>query len=257
MRSLVVTLLVLLGLLVAVDFGAAAFVESTVSRQMRDQLGLADDPSVRINGFPFLTQVLGGRYSSVDVSASRLAVGELTDIGISAQLRDIDLPLDTLLGGGPPTLVVNEVEGTVRVGPADLERLLPGVEDLRIETLDAQALQAAVDDGADASLAGVDPDTAARLAGTTTLLGNGETPVAVIAVLTLIDGRARIEPRDVRLGDGDTPPLPAQVQAALREQFAVQVDPGSLPLQVTPTAFRAQDGVLEISGVSGRLELGG
>jgi len=71
MKRMVIALLVLVGLLVAADFGAAASAESAVSRQMREQLGLVDDPSVRINGFPFLTQAAAGRYRSVDVSALR------------------------------------------------------------------------------------------------------------------------------------------------------------------------------------------
>jgi hypothetical protein len=52
MRRLIIILLVLVGLAVAADFGSAALAESAVSRQMRGQLGLVDDPSVRINGSP-------------------------------------------------------------------------------------------------------------------------------------------------------------------------------------------------------------
>ena len=40
MKRLALVLVVLVGLLVAVDYGAAALAESAVARQMRDQLGL-------------------------------------------------------------------------------------------------------------------------------------------------------------------------------------------------------------------------
>ncbi len=256
MRRLVIALLVLAGLLVAADFGSAALAESAVSRQMREQLGLVDDPSVRINGFPFLTQAIAGDYSSVDVDASRIAVGELKELFVSAQLREVSAPLPMLLGSGAKTLDVQEAEGTVRVPADDLERLVPGVEDLRIETVDEDALEQAVEDGGAASLATIDPETAARLVGTVTLLGR-EVEVSVIAVLELVDGQAQIVPRDIRLGDSSAPALPVAVQRALARQFTVRVDPGSLPLEVTPTKLRARNGLLEISGKARNLVLGG
>ena len=72
MKRLVVAVLVIVGVLVAVDFAAAALAESAVSREMRQELGLADDPSVNINGFPFLTQAASGHYSSIDVDAQHI-----------------------------------------------------------------------------------------------------------------------------------------------------------------------------------------
>ena len=57
-RRAIAVLIVLVALAVGVDYGAAALTESAVSREMRSQLDLADDPSVRINNFPFLTQAI-------------------------------------------------------------------------------------------------------------------------------------------------------------------------------------------------------
>jgi hypothetical protein len=251
---IVVTLLVLAGLAVLADIGAAAVAESVVARQMREQLGLADDPSVRINGFPFVTQAVSGRYGSVDVAAQRVAVGELRELEVTAQLRDVDAPLGMLLGPGPKTLRVDEAEGAVRIPPDDLERLLPGVERVRIESLDAAALADAAEDG-DARLAELDPDTTARFVGTTAVLGE-EVEVAVVATLGLVEGQAQITPVDVRLG-GEAPDLPAAVRRELTQLFTVRVDPGALPLQVTPTQLRVRDGALEVGGTAGGLVLGG
>lgn len=255
MKRLIIGLIVLVGLLVAADFGAAALAESAVSRQMREQLALPDDPDVRINGFPFATQALSGNYSSIDVTADRLQVGELQEVEVVAQLRDVTAPLSEVLGSGPRSLRVGAADGTVRVGPDDIERLLGSVERLRLETVDAEALQQAVEDGADAGVGELDPDTAARLVGTTAVLGQ-DMEVSVIVALELGDGVARIVPRDIRVGGPDAPPLPEPLQEALRAQFTVEVDPGSLPLQVTPTKLRANDGVLEISGSTRDVVLG-
>lgn len=255
MKRLIIGLIVLVGVLVGVDFGAAALAESAVSRQMREQIGLPDDPDVRINGFPFVTQALAGRYSSIDVSADRLRVGELQEVEVVAQLRDVEAPLSEVLGSGPKSLRVAEADGTVRVGADDIERLLGTVDKLRIESLDAEALAQAVEDGADPALADTDPDTVARLVGTTDFLGQ-ETEVSAIVGLELADGLIRVVPRDVRVGGPDADPLPDAVQESLRERFTVEVNPGSLPLQVTPTELQAVDGVLEISGSTTDLVLG-
>ena len=256
MRRLVIALLVLVGLFVAVDYGAAALAESAVSRQMREQIGLVDDPSVRINGFPFLAQAISGEYGTVDVDAQRISVGELQEIGVRAQLRDVSAPLPMLLGSGPKSISVQEVEGTVRIPPSDVERLVPGIEDLRIENVDYYALEQAVDDGGDKSLRTIDPENAVRLVGTATMLGQ-QSEVAVIAVLELVDGQAQIVPRDVRLGGSDAEPLPGPLQRTLQQRFTLRIDPGSLPLAATPTRLRAAGGAIEISGFADDLTLGG
>ena len=253
MKRLIIALVVLGGLFVALDFGSAAVAESAVSRQMRSQLGLADDPSVRINGFPFLTQAAAGKYSSVDVDADRVTVGQLRDLDVSAQLRDVTAPLSMLLGSGPKTLQVQTAEGSVSIPADSLEKLLPGVTKLRIETLDENALEQAADDGGDLAVADLDPTKTVRLAGTTALLGQ-KSDVTVIAELQLAGGQILIVPRDVRVGGVNT--IPVAAQRTISRLFTLRLDPGALPLEITPTKLRAANGVLEISGRARDLTLG-
>ena len=246
---------------VGVDYGAAALTESVVARQMRTQMALTDDPSVRVNNFPFLTQAISGRYKSVDVTADHIVVGPLHDVQVRSQLRDVSAPLSQMLGDGPRTVTVREVEGTVRIGAPDVERLISNssgiaVDKVYVDRIDADGLERAVDeDGADPALLKLDPANAVRLGGTVDVLGK-EQQVAIIAELQLADGRAQITPRDVRLGDADADPLPVALQRTLSRIFTLTLDPGSLPLQVTPTTLRATSGGLEISGLTGRLVLG-
>jgi LmeA-like phospholipid-binding len=255
MRRLVIAVIVLVGVLVAADFGAAALAESAVSREMRQQIGLPDDPSVRINGFPFLTQAVAGRYSSIDVDAQRLTVGQFTQVELTAHLEDVSAPLSMLLGSGPKSVRVARAEGTVQVGPTDLERLVPDLSKVRIETVDAKALAQVVKNGGDATLARLDPERSARIVGTVNLLG-APVEIAVIAVLDLAGGKARIAPRDVRLSDGTALPIPPIAQRAILGQFTLPLDAGTLPLAVTPTSFQAENGNLVISGTASGLDLG-
>lgn len=259
MRRAIIVLLVLVGLLVAADFGAAALAESAVSRQMRQQIGLVDDPNVRINGFSFLAQAIAGRYSSVDVEAQRISVEQLQDLEVTAQLRDVDAPLSTLLGSGPKSLKVGEAEGSVRILAKELERLVNRngaltFEDLRIDPIDSAGLRSAAKDGGDSSLTSIDPEHAARLTGTTTLPLLGSVEVSVISQLLLSDGKAQLVPRDIRVGDTT---LPSTIQRTIKQMFTLSIDPGALPLKVTPTKLTAVDGTLQISGIAQNLTLGG
>lgn len=253
-RRVLAVLIVLVALALGVDYGAAALTESAVSREMRSQLNLADDPSVRINNFPFLTQAIAGRYKSVDVTADHVAVGPLRDVQVRTQLRDVTAPLSQLLAGSR-TVAVREAEGTVRIGAPDIERLLPGVDKLYIDNIDGNGLEKAVEDGADPALAQLEPATAARMGGTVEVLGEKQ-QVNVIAELQLAAGQAQIVPRDIRFGDEDAAPLPIAVQRSLSRLFTLRLDPGDLPLQVTPTRLVASSGGLEISGLTGRLVFG-
>ena len=70
MRKLIIGIVFLLGLGLVADFGAAAYAEYRVSRELRTGASLESDPEVTFNGFPFLTQALGGKYKDVYVRAT-------------------------------------------------------------------------------------------------------------------------------------------------------------------------------------------
>ncbi len=131
MRKLLVSVLVLVGLLLAADFGAAAAAEYRISQQLRSEFDLSRDPAVRIHGFPFLTQALSGQYSHIEVQATGLPVGPLTDVAVAAGLYDVTAPLDELMSGSLSTVQIDEVEGRVLVKDTDIGRAI-GIEDLRI-----------------------------------------------------------------------------------------------------------------------------
>jgi LmeA-like phospholipid-binding len=254
MRRLIIILLVLAGLAVAADFGAAALAESAVSRQMRTQLGLVDDPSVRVNGFPFLTQAVTGRYPSIDVDAKRIPYGSFKELEITAQLHGVTAPLSMLLGSGQKTIEVAGADGTVKIDAADLERLVPQASKVRIETIDKTTLQQAVKNGADPSVANLDPDRAARLVGTVSFFG-ASAEIAEIATLELSKGKATIVPVDVRLSDGSALPVPASIQKQALNLFRIPLYDGNLPFNVTASTFKAKDGTLQISGTATNLTL--
>jgi DUF2993 family protein len=260
MKRVVIGLVIAIVLLVAADFVSASAAEYQVSRNLSGQLKLADDPAVRINGFPFLTQALAGDYKQVDVTAKGLTVGSMSNVTLSAQLYHVRVPLSDVLSGAVRGARIDAVQGAVTINKQDLVKRLPGVTKLSVQPIDDGALDAAFATESDAapgsSVSGIDPNSAVRLVGTTSVLGQ-KVDVSVIAVLRLAGNQIEVTPRDIRVGNGaQATTLPAVVQTGLRSLFTVKVDPGTLPFQVTPTRLRAVGDGLEVSGTARDVLLG-
>lgn len=85
-----IILVVLLGLLVAADFGAKAVAENEVATQIQKQ-GISQKPSVSIAGFPFLTQVISRDVNSMQISWHDLQEGPVTFKSINAVLNGVHI----------------------------------------------------------------------------------------------------------------------------------------------------------------------
>ncbi|MQA16517.1 MAG: DUF2993 domain-containing protein [Pseudonocardiaceae bacterium] len=243
MRKLVVAILMLAGLVTATDWGVAAAAEYQIAKQLRSEFDLPWDPSVRINGFPFLTQALSGTYRSIDMQATGLPVVPLTEVAVEATIYDVEAPLDKLMSGSLATVQIEEVDGRVQIKDTDIGRAI-GIEDLRIsrpsedeirkvigtEELDGAKERAgsdtgsgfdsdsSSDDGSDDSNGSddnsgsgdsdgadeSDDDTRAPVRLVATTDLVGEmTEVILIGMLELEGDVVRVEPDDVRLATDD------------------------------------------------------
>jgi hypothetical protein len=251
-KRLIIAVVVLVGVLLAADYASAAAAESVVSRQLRERLGLADDPAVRINGFPFLTQAARGQYGSIQLTADHLEVGTLHNVQLRGNLHDVTAT--GLIGSGVPGLRAASVESSVRVGADDLDRMFPQVTPLSFGNIDANGINGLITDkDADPTLRSLDPESVARISGTMTIDGTKYQPV-VIAELQAVDGTMRVIPRDVRGSDGD--PLPAAVAQQVTQMFTLTIAPGPLPFGVTATTLQVRDGSLELGGETTDLVVG-
>jgi hypothetical protein len=90
LTTFLIILVVLVGLLVAADFGAKAIAENEVASQIQKQ-GVSQKPSVSIAGFPFLTQVISRDISSMQISWVDLPEGPVTFKSINAVLNGVHL----------------------------------------------------------------------------------------------------------------------------------------------------------------------
>lgn len=113
--GLVLTPVVLIG----VDRAALAVVERTVAGRLQDCLGTTEKPSVRISGFPILTDLVRGRISAMELTA-RGANAQ----GVKVDELHVDLHGVERQGEGGS---VEKLTGTGLVGYDSMSATAPGV----------------------------------------------------------------------------------------------------------------------------------
>lgn len=134
----IVLLLVLGGLLIAADRVAANVAERAIADQVRQEVAKQDvqsssPPRVKVGGFPFLTQVVAGRYESISILIRdvRGAVEgnsvSLSELDIDA--RNVKASIDTLRSG-KGEVTAETVEGTATINYDSVARLIdrPGLK---------------------------------------------------------------------------------------------------------------------------------
>lgn len=134
--TLTVLLLVLAGLLVVADRVAAGVAERAIADQVRQELtkqnAQSAAPEVEVGGFPFLTQVLDGRYERISIVLTDVR-GSVQGDAVSLPRLDVDArnvraSLDTIRSG-QGEVVAETVDGTGTISYQSLAELLdrPGL----------------------------------------------------------------------------------------------------------------------------------
>jgi hypothetical protein len=255
----IVVLIVLVGVLVAADYGLAAAAEYQVSQKMRTELNLADDPSVDIHGFPFITQALAGDYSDITINATGVpAKNTLRDLEVDADLHNVRVKLSDLLSGNVSSVRVDEVDGQVKVKASDIGRLL-NLPDL---TINPVSLDTVLGVGAQDALrqqeqeqnpgvtnpltseAGVELTASIDLAGE-------KTSVNAFGVISLSNGGIVIMPKKLQLSNGlVSGTLPDSILQGFSHLFQAELSSKSLPLPfaVQATGVEVENGALVVQG---------
>ncbi|CAA9346871.1 MAG: hypothetical protein AVDCRST_MAG07-2993 [uncultured Frankineae bacterium] len=199
---------------------AAGLAERALAQRLQQQAGLPAPPDVAVEGIPFLTQALAGRYDRVRVSARDVPLGGTSRVGLrsfTATLRGARVPLSEALTGGVASVPVDRI---------DAETVLP------YDTFSRRAYGGRVT----ASPAG----DRLRLTGTVRVLGRDLAASAV--------SRVRLDGEDLVVTaqsfDVGSRFVDRLLTRALRNRFDVRLDLGGLPygLRVSGVQVRA-DGV--------------
>ena len=133
MRALLVVALLLIGLVLVADRVAVGFAEDRVAEQVAEKGGLAGTPEVDIDGFPFLTQAVGGRYDEVRISLTAEQLGQPEGTRADVVLRGVEVPLSSVLAGSVQEVPVERIDGTATLSYALLSAQLGSGTELERE----------------------------------------------------------------------------------------------------------------------------
>jgi hypothetical protein len=136
--TFIVLLIIIVGALAVLDRFGASYAERVISdrvaEQVADQKATSEKPDVTIEGVPFLTQVLSGRYKEIKILlrnfSGPVANGKTIRMPVlDVRAKDVRAPLETLRTG-QGNIVATVVTGTGTVDYATVEQLVekPGLK---------------------------------------------------------------------------------------------------------------------------------
>ncbi len=178
LRILLVIAVVLGAIFVIVDRVAVHFAEGEAADRVRASEGLASTPDVDIQGFPFLTQVLGGSLDEVRVGISDYAAGA-GEGGKTIRIADLRADLRGVeFSGDFGSAVADSATGTATIAYDELLRNAKAEPTQVAPGITAEVV--ALSDGGNGKI---------KVALETTVLGTKlPEPVTVLSSVTVVDG---------------------------------------------------------------------
>jgi hypothetical protein len=124
-RLLIAVLVLLLAGVVVVDRVGARAAAHVLAGQLQSDEHLQERPSVSVGGVPFLTQVFGGKYDDVSVTAHNYKTSDgVTVTTLKAHLRGAHIPFSKVVKGSVKSVPVDRVDGSAFVSFGDLSKFL-------------------------------------------------------------------------------------------------------------------------------------
>lgn len=192
------------GTLVVADRITARVAAGRIADALACVVGLPAPPQVTVHGFPFVSQVLTGRFTGLTVRTDQLGWGGLPIAELAAEIRDIDIDGD-LLRGDLHDARIGRLHASVTIDPARLTELLgdrlpaAGSADGPAADPDGPAAGSAADllAGADLRIRGSD---AGQLVVEATAAMFGQSLPLTLYAVPVLEGRTlRIEPVEVEV----------------------------------------------------------
>jgi hypothetical protein len=231
MRRLVGFVIVLVILLVAVDRVAWLVAQRGVADSIQSSADLATRPDVKVRGFPFLTQVIKGRYDHVDGTLDDLSVQDgLTVDQLKVQLNGVHVTLGELIHRTISSAPVDSASATATVSYDSIDQVakanLPG-RGLDVEFTQGRAGLLSVTGTYSSSLIKTQINGDAQV-----LIQNGELVVRVVPEsLDRLPVAVRSEVTPLLGGSYRLPSLPFGFKAK-----SVSVEPNGIAVLATATS---------------------
>ncbi|MYS22605.1 Protein of unknown function [Streptomyces sp. DvalAA-14] len=122
-RILLIVVVILGGLFVAADRISVHLAESKAAERAQASEGLSHKPTVSIEGFPFLTQVAGGKLNDVKITADDIAAA---DGGAAVRIDSFHADLHGVkLSDSFHSAIADSADGSAFLTYADLSKVAP------------------------------------------------------------------------------------------------------------------------------------
>lgn len=140
MRGLLIFLVVVGIALVVGDRVGVVAAQNEIGRKVAEEYGLAQQPSVKIGGFPFLTQAFDGKYEDVEVRADEWSDQGMSVRDLRVKLTGVSAPLGDLVQSRTSNIEAADATATALVpyetvkgyAPAGVESISDSPEGLRV-----------------------------------------------------------------------------------------------------------------------------
>jgi hypothetical protein len=86
-------------LLLTADYGARHYEEARVARSLQTSLHLRSEPSVSLQGFPFISEMARGEISTATIGTNSITRGSATFTDVHLLLRNLRFSVRDLLNG--------------------------------------------------------------------------------------------------------------------------------------------------------------
>jgi hypothetical protein len=110
-------------LLVVADRFAARVAGQVVADRIKASQHLTTTPEVSVKGFPFLTQLVAGRYDHVDATAEDVKHGNVRATSLILHLYGVHVSVADVLGQSVKTIAIDRANGSVLLSYADINAL--------------------------------------------------------------------------------------------------------------------------------------
>lgn len=222
MRGLKITgvlLILVLGLLVGADRIAVSVAQTKLADAIAQQYSLASKPTVSIGGFPFLTQAIGGDYTSIRINAKDIPAGDAGTVDADVTWQDLMLPLSDVLSGNISNAISKHVVARVSLTAAQISKLVG--QQVTVKRID---------------------DSTAQLS----------TTISALGITLPITADIKIEPAEHALTlsvlsvSAGSAKVPSSVKSTIAGALNVTFPLPSITASLTPTKTDVQDGEVTI-----------
>jgi hypothetical protein len=246
-RVLLVLLLIVVVLLVAADRIGVHVAEQQVAEQTKTQLASEDittsgTPTVKIAGFPFLTQVLSGNYDKIDIDIPHPTSKGIQLDSLDVVATGVNAPMSTVMSGDGQ-IEASKVVGTARMAWTAFQQMVD-LSDLKQYGIDPTSLK--ITGGDDGQITISVPAT----------ILNQQIKLLAAGKISVSSNVAHVSITNISAADGNTSQSMIDEINSMRSQLSFDLRIPALPYHLMINSLSSDSAGVTISAASTNVPLG-